>query len=157
MIQTCSFKLPTLLVARSVASCFDCFPQRSPCCILILFERTNVITLSGDPHQLVSFVAKTTKLFYVLDFIHNHCNISVVNCLSLVKRAPCFFKYYDFKPLSTLRGWLWASKINITMLHFVLFHNIACYNESLIARIHVNTEELRNITCTCYHTCDYKA
>ena len=33
------------------------------------------------------------------------------------------------------------------ILHFVLFRNVACYTNSLLSRIHVNTIKLRNITC----------
>ena len=36
----------------------------------------------------------------------------------------------------------------IKMLHFVLFHNVTCYTNSLVSRIHVNATKLRNITCT---------
>ena len=31
---------------------------------------------------------------------------------------------------------------------FVLFHNITCYTNSIISRIHVNTTEFHNIMCT---------
>ena len=34
------------------------------------------------------------------------------------------------------------------MLHFVLFHSVACYINSLVLRIHVKTTKLRNIMCT---------
>ena len=37
---------------------------------------------------------------------------------------------------------------NITMLNFVLFHNVTCYTNYLLSCIHVNTIELHNITCT---------
>jgi hypothetical protein len=37
---------------------------------------------------------------------------------------------------------------NSAMLHFVLFHNVTCYTNSLLSCIHVNTIELHNITCT---------
>jgi hypothetical protein len=36
----------------------------------------------------------------------------------------------------------------LNMLHFVLFHNVTCYNNSLVSRIHVNTTILCNIMCT---------
>jgi hypothetical protein len=36
----------------------------------------------------------------------------------------------------------------IIMLHFVLFHRVTCYTNSLVSRIHVNTTKLHNITCT---------
>ena len=37
---------------------------------------------------------------------------------------------------------------SFNMLHFVLFHSVTCYANSLVSCIHVNTTKLRNITCT---------
>ena len=34
-------------------------------------------------------------------------------------------------------------------IYFVLFHNVTCYTDFVVSRIHVNTTKLRNITCTC--------
>jgi hypothetical protein len=39
------------------------------------------------------------------------------------------------------------------MLHFVLFHNVTCYTNSIVSHIHVNTTKLYNITCTLVATC----
>ena len=36
----------------------------------------------------------------------------------------------------------------IKILHFVLFHSVTCYTNSIVLRIHVNTTKLRNIMCT---------
>jgi hypothetical protein len=38
----------------------------------------------------------------------------------------------------------------LLLLHisFVLFHNVTCYTNSIVSRIHVNTTKLRYITCT---------
>jgi hypothetical protein len=36
---------------------------------------------------------------------------------------------------------------------FVLFHNVTCYIDSLLSRIHVNTIDLLNIMCTLVATC----
>jgi hypothetical protein len=36
----------------------------------------------------------------------------------------------------------------IKMLHFVSFHNVTCYTNSIVSRIHVNNTNLHNITCT---------
>ena len=38
--------------------------------------------------------------------------------------------------------------LTIKMLHFVLFHNVTCYTNSIISHIHVNITKLRNIMCT---------
>ena len=43
----------------------------------------------------------------------------------------------------------------IKMLHFVLFHSVTCYTNSLVSRIRVNTTKLHTIMCTIgCHTCD---
>ena len=36
----------------------------------------------------------------------------------------------------------------ITMLHFVLFHDVTCYTNSLLSHIHVNLTKICNIKCT---------
>ena len=41
----------------------------------------------------------------------------------------------------------------IKMLHFVLFHSVTCYPNSIVSRILVNTTKLRNIKCTLVATC----
>ena len=33
-------------------------------------------------------------------------------------------------------------------ISLVLFHNVTCYTNSIVSRIHVHTTKLRNITCT---------
>ena len=36
----------------------------------------------------------------------------------------------------------------IQMLHFVLFHSVTCYTNSIVSHMHVNTTKFCNITCT---------
>ena len=36
----------------------------------------------------------------------------------------------------------------IKMSHFVLFHSVTCYSDSIVSCIHVNNTKLHNITCT---------
>ena len=112
--------------------------QCSPSCILSSVEMINTNTWLSDPHQLVSFVANKTNMMYILDSIHTRCNRSVVDCCSIVKRQ--IFNHLTWPTVSV--------KFNITMLHFVLFHSVTCYKNSLLSRIHVTTTGLHNITCT---------
>ena len=42
---------------------------------------------------------------------------------------------------------------NIAMLHFVSFHNVTCYTNSLLSHIHVNNTKFIDIKCTLVAIC----
>ena len=37
---------------------------------------------------------------------------------------------------------------NCSHISFLLFHDVTCYTDPIVSRIHINTTKLRNITCT---------
>ena len=117
-------------------------------CILISFEKMSISTLSGDPHQLVSFITNKTNILYSLVFIHAHCNRSVVNHFSLVAHVHLIILNPEIQPFEHLTWPNVSVNFNITMLHFVLYHNVTSYISSLLSCIYVNTTKLCNIMCT---------
>jgi hypothetical protein len=78
--------------------------------------------------------------------------------------APCanmwsvfFFFFFFLCHLLNVRAWIsyithdgqWSGPHHtIKMLHFVLFHSVTCYTNSIVSHIHVNIAKLCNITCT---------
>jgi hypothetical protein len=45
----------------------------------------------------------------------------------------------------------WSELHHITpfqMLHFVLFHSVTCYTNSIVSRVHINTTKLQDTMCT---------
>ena len=87
----------------------------------------------------------------------------IVPCVNMWSVTFLFLSFFFFLCHSSMLVHVYATSSRkakwsgphhiIEMLHFVLFHNITCYTKSIIARIHVNTTKLHNITCTLVATC----
>jgi hypothetical protein len=76
-----------------------------------------------------------------------------VKCLLLLLPLPlveCWCVHMPHRPE-------WPSVVDHTkpfnMLHFVLFHSVTCYTNSLVSRIYVNTIKIHNITYIWVATC----
>ena len=78
-------------------------------------------------------------------YVECHLLILILLLLLLLPLVECWCMH----PLHRLGR---QSKVDHTtpfyMLHFVWFHSVTCYTNSLVSRIHVNITKLRNITCT---------
>ena len=107
---------------------------------------------SGDPQQLVLFAANKKNLMYIVDFIYAHCNQNVVDCFSSVTHVHLISSNFEFQTFKHLTWPIVSINFNITMLHFVLYHNVTCYINSLLSHIHVRTPK-NHMHFDC-HMCD---
>ena len=115
--------------------------------VLFSFKRIGFNTTSNDPYQLVSFVTYKTKLWYILDFIHAHCNGSVINCFSLVMHVHLVSSTLEIQIFKHLTWPIVRANLNIIMLHFSLFRNVTCYTNSILR--HASMLRLQNFVLSC--------
>ena len=74
------------------------------------------------------------------------CQYVECHLLSSSSYATCWMLVHAYATWSTKAKWS-GPHHTIKMLHFVLFHSVTCYTNSLVSCIHVNTTKLRDITC----------
>jgi hypothetical protein len=132
-------------------------PQRSMSCILISFKRIGFSTSSNDPYQFVSFVTCKTNLLYILEYMHTHCNGSVIDCFSLVTHVHLVSSNLEIQNFKHLTWPIVRANLNITMLHFLLFRNVRCYTNSILR--HASMLRLQNFVISCAlwlpHVCKF--
>ena len=107
---------------------------------------------------IVTFLSLTSQVF-VIDANHQRSQPTPLHC------AMCQYVEYHLLLLLLLLHPLvecWCMHLPqrmgrpsgvdhttpFNMLHFMLFHSVTCYTNSLVSRIHINTTKLRNIMCT---------
>jgi hypothetical protein len=127
-------------------------------------ERTFVVQISLLTVTFLSLISQNLSLMQITQEINPH-----------PRTAPCvniwsvtfFFFFFSLCHLLNLgaciRHTAWEGQVEWTTLayvgdtrtnsnrpriYFVLFHNVTCYINSIVLRIHVNTTKPRNITCT---------
>ena len=81
-----------------------------------------------------------------IGFLHQGLVQSISKGLELLDRTISFVHVCKVERLSVPIHEIII--FNITMLHFVLFHNVTCYTFFLLSHIHVNSTDFRNITYT---------
>ena len=97
------------------------------------------------------------SLLYIINFVinanHQRSQLTPLHCamcqyveylLLLLPLVECWCMHMSHRP-GRPSGVDHTTSFN--MLHFVLFHSVTRYTNSLVSHIHVKTKKLRNITC----------
>ena len=108
----------------------------------------------------LSLISRVLSLMQTTKEVNPHpCNAP---CANMWSATFLFLLLFFFCHLLIVDAWYATSpkktKWNgphhtIKMLHFVLFHSVTCYTNSITSRIHANTTKLYNIMCTLVATC----
>ena len=120
-------------------------------------ERMFVVQISLLIVTFLSHISQIFSLTQTTKEVNPHPRIaSCVNMWSVSFLFFSFFFLYHFLNIGACICHIaWEGQVEwttphhtIEMLHFVSFHSVTHYIESIVSRIHVPTTELRNITCT---------
>ena len=125
-------------------------------------EQMSIVQIS---FLIVTFLSLVSRILSVMQTTQevNHtplafCHVSICgvspSCSysSPSSFATCWMLVNAYATSPGKAKWLGPHHI-IKVLHFVLFHNVTCYTNTITSHIHVNTTTLRNITCTFVATC----
>ena len=120
-------------------------------------ERMCVVQISLLIVTFLSLISRILSLMQTIEEVNPHPRI--VSCVNMQSVTFLFLFYFSS---SYVTGWMWVHAYATSpgkakwsgphhttkMLHFVLFHNVTCDIDSIVSRVHVNTTNLCNITCT---------
>ena len=87
------------------------------------------ITREINPHPLIEPCVNMWSVFFFFFFY-----------------ATCWMLVHAYAASSGKTKWS-VSHYTIKMMHFVLFHSVTCYTNSIVSRVHINATKLRNTTC----------
>ena len=122
-----------------------------------LRERMYVVQISLLIATFLSLISQILSLMQTIKEVNPHSRIApCVNMWSVTFLFLFFFFFFilchllnvgDAYAISPRKAKRSEPHHTIKMLHFVLFHSVTCYTNSIVSCIHVNTTKLRNIMC----------